>query len=141
MSEASRIADTACICARMRRAAQRIKDFYDGILAPAGVSSAQYGLLANLSRMEGCGTGELARALGHEKSTLVRTLQPLLQAGYIEDRSPRASRRRQLYLTPEGGCVVQQATPLWKEAQRAMRSRLGEGNEQLTAILSVFDGL
>ena len=133
--------ETSCICIRMRRAARQVKDFYDQILAPAGISAAQYSLLINLSRMEGCGTGELAQAVQHEKSTLVRTLQPLLDAGRIEDRSPRPSRRRQLYLTPEGKRVLHLALPLWKEAQKALRSRLGKDSEQFMATLRLFDSL
>lgn len=133
--------ETSCICARMRRAARRIKEFYDETLAPAKVTSAQYALLANISRMEGCGTGELARAVGHEKSTLVRTLQPLLHANHIEDRSPKGSRRRCLHLTQKGKDALATATPLWKEAQKEIRSRLGEDREHFLGVLRVFDDL
>lgn len=131
---ASQTAGTPCLCFRIRRAAQRIKDFYDETLAPTGVSVAQYALLININRMEGCGTGELARVMKYEKSTLVRTLQPLLNDGFIADRSPGSNRKRQLYITEEGTRVFSKTKLLWSKAQNEIHSRLGGWREQFTVL-------
>ena len=131
--------ETACICIRLRRVAQKITDFYDETLRPAGISVNQYSLLSNISRMEGCGTGELAQKVKLEKSTLVRTLQPLLRDGLITDKSSEGNRRRQIYLTPHGQDVLKKAIPLWDKAQRDIVSKLGTSHEMLMEIFGKVD--
>lgn len=129
------------MCIRIRRAAQRVTDFYDRALAPSGISVNQYSLLINISRQEGCCTGELARKVKLEKSTLVRTLRPLLQAGYVTDKSPDGNRKRQLYLTASGKAVLERAVPLWLEAQEKLRDVLGGNSEALTGLLGTLNRL
>ena len=129
----------ACICIRMRRAAQRVTDVYDHALKPAGISINQYSLLINISRLESCGTGELARHVRLEKSTLVRTLPPLLKAGFIIDCSPAGSRRRQLELTPLGRKVLEQAIPLWETAQHVLRAKLGARFDACMEIFAILE--
>lgn len=125
-----------CVCINLRRIAQKVTDFYDKALAPAGVSVNQYSLLVNISRVEGCGTGELAERVRLEKSTLVRTVQPLLRDGLIEDRAAAKSRRRRLYLTPAGEGVLQQAFPLWEKAQEDIAVKLGKSHAELGAFFT-----
>lgn len=121
---------------RLRRISQKITDLYDDILSPAGVSANQFSLLANISRMEGCGTGELARRVRLEKSTLVRTLQPLLRDGLIVDNSSAGNRKRQLCVTPAGHEVLEKAVPLWNKAQAEVVSKLGTDH---AALMELFD--
>ena len=127
--------ESPCLCIRIRRAAQRVTDFYDARLAPVGVSVNQYSLLANINRMGECGTGELARRVGLEKSTLVRTLMPLCEAGYVADLSPEGSRKRRLCLTALGREVLERAVPLWEKAQEELRAELGAGYAGLVEFL------
>ena len=129
----------ACVCIRMRRVAYRVTDFYDQALEPAGISINQYSLLVNISRLERCGTGELARHVRLEKSTLVRTLQPLLKTGLIIDCSPEGNRRRQLALTPLGQDILKQALPLWENAQNALRARLGKSFDELMEFFEILE--
>lgn len=114
--------------------AQKVTDFYDKALKPAGISLNQYSLLVNLGGIEGCGTGELAQRVKLEKSTLVRTLQPLLRDGLVVDRSPVGSRRRQLYLTPLGRKVMKKAFPLWTKAQEDTAANLGKSLDELMTL-------
>lgn len=115
-----------CLCTRARRAAQRMTDYYDEALQPSGISVNQYALLINIARLGECGTGELAQKLKLEKSTLVRTLKPLLAANLIADDSAAGSRKRRMRLTPEGESVLQKAIPLWQRVQNELKDRLGE---------------
>ena len=128
------IPEAPCLCINLRRVAQKVTDFYDKALKPAGVSVNQYSLLVNISRMEGCGTGELAQQVRLEKSTLVRTLRPLLRAGLIDDRSSGESRRRKLYISPHGEEVLKKAFPLWENAQKDVAAALGENYNSLADI-------
>lgn len=128
-----------CICIRLRRIANKATEYYDRALEPVGLSINQYSLLVNISRMEGCGIGELARRVGLEKSTLVRTLRPLLRAGLIADASRTGERRRQLRLTPAGKETLKKALPLWAGAQKAIADKLGEDGERLLDIFETVE--
>lgn len=133
---------TPCLCIHLRRAAQRVSTLYDNALSPAGIGVAQYFLLVSLAEMEGCGTGELARAVGLERSTLVRNLKLLEQAGFIEDRSSVESCARQFYLTDKGRAVLERALPLWQEAQEGIKKILGEKNtHDLVTLLTILENL
>ena len=140
MTESSRPRwKSPCYCSNLRRAAKRISEYYDRHLTPFGLSISQYSILANLSGMDGCGTGELARRLQLEKSTLVRTLQPLLQNGLVEDRAPAGSRARQLHLTAMGKERLEAARPAWKSAQTAMKDRFGDRLTGMMDLLNEMD--
>ena len=129
---------TPCLCIALRRAAQKVTEWYDEALKPAGITVNQYSLLANIDRMEGCGTGELAQRVKLEKSTLVRTLHPLLRDGLILDNAPATSRRRQLFVSPRGKDVLKKAFPLWELAQKKIVLALGENH---AALMDIFTRL
>ena len=128
-----------CYCINVRRAANRITDFYDRLLDPFGISINQFCILNNLSLMSGCGTGELANQLQLEKSTLVRSLKPLQDSGYIEDTSPPGSRSRQLYLTAAGEKLLAEAKPSWEEAQKQIKAKLG--SDEIRTLMSLLGEL
>lgn len=125
-----------CICINLRRLSQKTTDFYDQAFKPLGVSVNQYSLLVSISRLEGCGTGQLARYVKLEKSTLVRTLQPLFREGLIVDTSADGKRKRRICLTPAGENILKQAFPLWEKAQKDIALELGVGYEELMNLLT-----
>lgn len=128
-----------CVCINLRRISQKVTELYDRALKPAGVSVNQYSLLVNIGRKEGCGTGELAKRVRLEKSTLVRTLQPLLRDGLIVDKYSGERRQRRLYLTPAGKDVLQKAFQLWNKAQEEVTAKLGMNYEELIGIFRRID--
>lgn len=130
-----------CYCIRMRRAANRITDYYGDMLLATGVTPNQFSLLATLSHMEGCGTGQLAKAVGLEKSTLVRTLQPVIKAGFIRDSAPQHTRKRQLSLTSLGKETLEKGIPLWKAAQQHIQAKLGKNHQEILTLLAALDHL
>lgn len=119
----------------MRRATSAVTDFYDDLLKPFGVTVNQFSLLAALKRHEGSGTGELARHMCLEKSTLVRSLQPLVKAQLVEDVAPEGIRAHNWRLSVSGRSLVEQATPIWKEAQARVRTALSDNHRQLFDLL------
>ena len=130
-----------CVCIYLRRIAKKVTDFYDKALESAGVSVNQYSLLVNIIRIEGCSIGELAQRVRLEKSTLVRTLQPLLRDGFITDKSSGENRRRRLYLTPSGKKVLKKALPLWSKAQDEIIGKLGKNHGELIAVFNAIDSV
>ena len=124
-----------CICINLRRIGLKVTELYDNALESVGLSVTQYSLLVNLCRNEGCSTGELAERVKLEKSTLVRTLRPLLQRDLVVDKStPGGGRRRCLYLTATGEEILEKAFPLWQKAQQEVTAKLGVQYHELVTF-------
>lgn len=125
-----------CYCVNLRRAANILTEIYDKHLEPAGITLTQYCLLSNLKKMDGCSVSDLANGVGLERTTLVRTLKPLMVRGLISDISELGTRRRKLHLTEEGHEIVTKAKPLWVQAQNEIEQRIGKENAAVLLQLS-----
>jgi DNA-binding MarR family transcriptional regulator len=100
--------------------------FYDDALAPAGLRTTQYSILARL-QAEGTATvGGLAERLGMDRSTLSREVEPLVRDGLVDAQPGEDRRRRMLSLTEHGRECTRVARPLWERAQRDVKSRFGD---------------
>lgn len=122
---------SSCYCTNLRRAANTVSLLYSDYLNEAGVTVNQFSLLVNLERLENCSVSEFAVYVGLERTTLVRTLKPLIERGLIRDISASGQRNRMLQLTDEGKAVVRQGKPLWEDAQKEVERRIGRGNAEL----------
>ncbi|MBI2689501.1 MAG: winged helix-turn-helix transcriptional regulator [Acidobacteria bacterium] len=114
-----------CACAQLRRAARTISGLYDELLAAAGVTVTQYGMLVNIARAERISRTELAAVLGMDRTTLTRNLRPLERAGFLEERPGDDRRVRMLRLTPSGRRRLERSYPLWEGAQQAFLKEFG----------------
>lgn len=130
MKEKKERAKSKCNCINLRRASNAITEYYDNMLRPGGLTLNQYSLLKNLNRLGVCSTSELAAYVGLERTTLVRTIKPLFQKGFIEDISTEGTRNRQIQVTSTGTQVLDICGPLWEEAQRGVELKIGSKNVQ-----------
>lgn len=121
-----RIDNTVCHCLKMRRSAENVIHFYDNILASSGVTVRQYSLLRAISEHSGCNVRELSEATLLDRSTLARSLKPLIQSGYIADKKASGARDRVLELTDQGVSVCKEAAGLWEIAQHQFESKFTE---------------
>ena len=114
-----------CTCARLRKLTRRMSQSYDLHLAAVGLRITQYSLLSNLAHNEGVTITSLARTLGMDRTTLVRNLKPLEQAGFVAQGAGARGNERAVSLTAEGRAVLQRARPLWSRAEKEVRAALG----------------
>lgn len=91
---------------------------YDGALKPSGVKITQFSILRLLSAFPGLTTGEMAEALVMDSTTLTRTLKIIQDNGWIAVAPGEDRRERHWTITPVGQEKMQQALPLWKNAQK-----------------------
>lgn len=107
-------------------------------VAHVGLSQAMAWPLVMIGRHgEGLRQGVLAELLGIEGPSLARSIDQLVEAGFVQRREDAADRRaKTLYLTPAGAAAREQI----EAALREMRSALFEGvsDEDLAACLRVF---
>ena len=114
--------ESPCYCTNLRRAALWSTEYYDSMLAPAGLSVPQYYLLINLSRMERANLSQWAERVGLDRTTMVRNVKTLEGKGLV---APAEGRGRTLALTEEGRRTLAHGVALWEQAQAALREKLG----------------
>jgi DNA-binding MarR family transcriptional regulator len=143
---------SACTCGSLRKASRRISQFYDAALAPVGIKSTQYSILAEVDRgsFEGPVTMcELATAMVMDRSTLGHNLKPLERDDLVILRlSDDDRRKRYVELTRKGKSMLQRARRLWRLAEGRFEKIFGEepaaelravllsiaGNEELNSL-------
>lgn len=130
-------APSPCTCFQLRRATRRVSQLYDRHLAGADLSLNAYSILRRSRQPRPL--GELADALGMDRTTLTRNLKPLLEAGLLSSAPGQDSRQRQLHITSAGKRRLQKAFPLWQQAQQEVEAlfgsaRIADLNQQLEAL-------
>lgn len=116
---------TACTCFLLRKLARKVTQAYDRAVAPAGLTITQYSLLAHLSHEGGVSVAALAARMGMERTTLLRTLRPVLAAGWARYGDHAPGQSAALVLTAKGRGRLRAARPHWQRAQRELAAALG----------------
>jgi DNA-binding MarR family transcriptional regulator len=115
-----------CACLAIRQAARRVTQFYDQYLAPAGLRTTQFSVLARLRQAGPMTINDLAARLVMDRTTLGRNILPLQRDGLIGVAPGRSDRRRkELTLTEAGLDRLRAAHGAWREAQAAFAGALG----------------
>jgi DNA-binding MarR family transcriptional regulator len=135
----------ACTCGSLRKASRRISQFYDTALAPVGIKSTQFSILAEVERGSVNGPvmmGELATTMVMDRSTLGHNLRPLQRDALLILRLAQDDRRkRYVELTKKGRTLLQQARRLWGRAEGRFEKIFGKqpAAELRAVLLSIAD--
>lgn len=108
-----------CYCGSIRQASRIVTQMYDHALKPSGLKITQFGILRLLSAYPALTTGAIAEALVMDSTTLTRTLKIIQDNKWIESAPGEDRRERRWTVTDAGKARLQQALPLWKDAQKA----------------------
>jgi DNA-binding MarR family transcriptional regulator len=116
----------ACNCLALRQAARHVTQFYDQYLAPTGLRTTQFSILAKLRWLGSMTINALARELVMDRTTLGRTMLPLERDGLIRIEDGTLDRRsKELHLTKAGANRLRAAAKLWREAQTQFDAAFG----------------
>jgi DNA-binding MarR family transcriptional regulator len=126
-----------CNCLAVRQAARHVSQFYDRCLAPFGLKTSQFSVLARLARRGPMTINALAALMVMDRTTLGRNIQPLERDGLVAVATGAADRRsRTLSLTPKGAARLKAAAEGWSEAQARFEQAFGpERAQSLRALL------
>ena len=113
-----------CACMALRNAARAVSRFYDDALAPTGLTITQFSLLRNIARLGDAPLSRLADALFMDRTSLYRTLQPMVREGWIAIGSGKG-RSKIATLTAAGETRIADATASWEAAQTRFIRRFG----------------
>ena len=95
-------------------------------MAPAGLRTNQFAILAALDREPGASMQTVADLLGIDPSTMTRVLRPLEDSGWVEVGADQGRRAKQVELTKDGRRKLREAVMRWQEAQDRLRELLGD---------------
>jgi len=131
------VAVRGCTCFKLRRLTRRVTAVYNRALAPTGMRVTQYSVLSNLRGSGAVSLSQLAEALDMDRTTLTRSLKPLVDAGWVEVQpSPLDARVRLVALTSSGDENLRVARGSWRRAQEEVNSTIGDAElAQLHAML------
>ena len=99
--------------------------YYDKMFENIGITVNQYSLMANINSVGTTNITDLTRIVKLDKSTLTRTLAPLIDTGYIHSERGKNRREVVLSLTVEGKVKLEEISPVWQKIQEEMIIFLG----------------
>jgi DNA-binding MarR family transcriptional regulator len=84
--------------------------------------------------------GDLDSLLSLDSTTLSRSLQPLVDAGWVKSERGDDRRQRHLRLTASGERKFQDALPAWRRAQNQLTRTIGRDWDRLERDLRLIAG-
>ncbi len=115
-----------CLCLASRRAARTLTRAYDREMRSHGIRATQFTTLVMLLLRGPTTIGDLAEALGMERTTLSRNLDVLEGRGWIVLRpGDEDARVRIATVTRSGRKRVEEAMPAWRAAQAKATATIG----------------
>ena len=115
-----------CNCLAVRQAARHITQFYDHFLAPSGLRTTQFSILAKLRRLGSMTIKTLAAEMVMDRTTLGRNILPLERDGLIAiEQGSRDRRSKELRVTAAGEARFQAGMKGWVQAQRQFEKAFG----------------
>lgn len=131
---------SGCTCFRLRRLSRQITHIYDRTLAPCGLRVTQFSLLARLIGAGPMSVGGLADALDMDRTTLTRTVKPLVEARLVDASVDEGdARQRVLRLTRSGMAKYNEAMNYWQAAQDEVNALFGP--QRVAGLHELFDEL
>lgn len=114
-------------CFAIRQAARFVSQLYDRHLAHVGLTITQFSLMGRLKRTGPMSMKQMAEAMRMQRTTLVRTIQPLRRNGLVSSEVLGADARAlSIALTAAGEARLKAARKHWDAAQAEFEHRFGE---------------
>ncbi|SMG51298.1 MarR family winged helix-turn-helix transcriptional regulator [Paraburkholderia susongensis] len=114
-------------CFAIRQAARHVSQIYDRHLSNVGLTITQFSLLGRLKRTGPATMRQIAEAMRMQRTTLVRTIQPLRRDGLVSSETMGVDARTLLIsLTEVGEERLEAGRAHWYAAQAEFEHRFGE---------------
>lgn len=115
-----------CNCFAIRQAARFVSQLYERHVSQAGITAAQFTLLAAIARRPNVTMQDLADSMVMDRTTLVRALKPLQRDGFVAAAQQDAgSRAVGLHLSDTGAKKHIEAGQHWLAAQKEFEEKFG----------------
>jgi len=110
-------ADLACVCSDLRKATRVVTRLYDEALAGYGLTVTQFAILRTCARLGEPTLSGLAKAMVMDRTSLYRTLGPMIEHGWIEVVPAVSGHVKRASVTAAGRELTQTAEAGWRAVQ------------------------
>lgn len=118
--------DLACVCSDLREATRVVTRLYDKALAGYGLTVTQFAILRTVSRLGEPALSDVARAMVMDRTSLYRTLTPMIEHGWIAVAPARSGHAKRARLTPAGAERLAASEAGWRKVQDRFVGAFGE---------------
>ncbi len=133
---------SVCMLFNVRRAARAISRRYDRYVAHFGLKAAQFSVMIVVREHDGKTVSEMAETICMDRTTLLRNLSGLERKGLVTTRKAETGKARLYELTPTGAEMLNEAIPLWRQAQEELARDIGADTfEETVRALKVLASL
>ncbi|WP_276838720.1 MarR family winged helix-turn-helix transcriptional regulator [Anaerovibrio lipolyticus] len=109
--------DIPCYYLKLRWAEMLSRKFYNKRMMDCGITGRQFTLLFIIKYNGGSSLSELGDMMNLDRSTINRSIQPLLKKDLLEDRKMDGQRNSSIWLTERGEEVFNESSKSWNKAQ------------------------
>ncbi|WP_299356040.1 MarR family winged helix-turn-helix transcriptional regulator [uncultured Shimia sp.] len=109
-----------CIFTAVRKANRVLFRHYQDALSETGISIVQLSILRALERHGPLALSRLADDLAMERTSLYRTIEPLIESGAVQVENASTGKSKVARLTPEGLGTIERVMPFWAKAQEQL---------------------
>ncbi len=121
----------SCIAGRVRLLSRVITNLYDEALRPLGIKLSQGNVLAVTAKLGVARPAEVCSLLELDTSTLSRTVERMVEKGWLEILPDDDGRSHPFQLTAQGKRLMEKAIPAWERAQKEASKLLGDDGLRL----------
>ncbi|MGC2662197.1 MAG: MarR family winged helix-turn-helix transcriptional regulator [Bryobacteraceae bacterium] len=114
-----------CMCATIRRASRALTQMYEDALRPLGLRATQFTMLQFLSLAGEVTQGTMGQMLAIDTTSLTRTLEIMIQHGWIVRTHGEDRREWRIKLSKSGESQLKRALPHWQKVQSQLQKQLG----------------
>jgi DNA-binding MarR family transcriptional regulator len=122
---------SSCIAGRLRLLNRVVTNLYDEALRPLGVKLSQGNVLAVTAKLGVARPAEVCEILELDTSTLSRTVERMVENGWLEILPDEDGRSHPFQLTEQGKRLMEKAIPAWEKAQAEAKKILGDDGLRL----------
>lgn len=114
-----------CVAGNLRKTTRVVTQFYDTALKPIDLKPGQFTVLATLLRHGPLRPVDLAKRLDLDRTTMIRNVKVLTTRKLVRETEGPDTGLKELMLTDAGRKKLEQALPLWQQAQSQIVNALG----------------
>ena len=115
-----------CLAVQLRMLNRVVTNVYDEALRPLGLKASQMNILVAAQKMRIARPADICARLHLDVSTLSRNVERMKDKGWLEVVPDADGRAQPFRVTDSGRKLLEQAIPLWKQAQDRAKRLLGD---------------
>jgi DNA-binding MarR family transcriptional regulator len=121
----------SCIAGRLRLLNRVVTNLYDDALRPFGIRLSQGSILAVTAKLGVARPADVCSILELDASTLSRTVERMVENGWLEILPGDDGRHHPFRLTAQGKQLMDEAVPAWEAAQVRAQKLIGDDGQKL----------